>query len=159
MTGESANGMAIQKVKYTHDAMVDLLIANPEVTQGQVADYFGYTQPWVSRVIRSDAFRERLAARKAEIVDPAILERVEARFEGLVERSLEILMEKLQPKNNPSSELALKTADLGARAMGYGAKQGPTMNIQQNFVVAMPQKARTSEEWLEGRDTGQILSQ
>ena len=81
MVGESANGMAIATVRYTHDAMIDLLIARPEVTQNEVAEHFGYSTPWVSRIIRSDAFRERLATRKAEIVDPAILERVEARFE------------------------------------------------------------------------------
>lgn len=141
---------AIEKVSYTHDSMIDLLISNPEISQGQIADHYGYTPGWVSRVIRSDAFRERLAARKAEIVDPKILESVELQFEVLVKRSLEVLQEKLRIENQPSADLALKTAELGARALGYGAKQSQ-VNIQQNFVVAMPQKAKDSAEWLEGR--------
>lgn len=141
---------AIEKVSYTHDAMIDLLIANPEISQGEISDYFGYTPSWVSRVIRSDAFRERLAARKGEIVDPQILESVELQFEVLVKRSLEILQDKLRIENAPSADLALKTAELGARALGYGAKTGVTINAQQ-FVVAMPQKAKDSHEWLESR--------
>ena len=141
---------AIEKVSYTHDAMIDLLISNPEISQLDIAAYFGYTPPWVSRVIRSDAFRERLASRKGEIVDPKILESVELQFEVLVKRSLEVLQEKLAIEQAPSADLALKCADLGARALGYGAKQS-NVNIQQNFVVAMPQKARDSADWLEGR--------
>lgn len=141
---------AVQKVSYTHDAMIDQIIANPEVSGRQLAEHFGYTEGWVSRVVRSDAFRERLAARKAEVVDPLILESVDSRFELLLKRSLEVLQEKLKPEAAPSADLALKTADLGARALGYGAKQAG-VQINQQFVVAMPQKAESAEEWLAGR--------
>lgn len=135
----------IEKVSYTHDAMIDLLIAKPMVSQGDVARHFGFTPGWVSRVIRSDAFRERLASRKGEIVDPMLLQQVEDRFQSLVERSLEILMEKLDA--NPTADLALKAAELGARSLGYGVAK----NVQQNnttFVVAMPEKAISAEEWI-----------
>jgi hypothetical protein len=139
----------VQKVNYTHDAMIDLIIANPEVTGRMLAAHFGYSEGWVSRVVRSDAFRERLAARKTEVVDPLILESVDMRFELLVQRSLEVLQEKLAKENAPSADLALKAADLGARALGYGAKSAG-VQINQQFVVAMPKKAESGEEWLEG---------
>jgi hypothetical protein len=129
--------------------MIDLLIARPEITQRDVAEHFGYTEGWVSRVIRADAFRERLAVRKQELVDPAILESIDSRFERLVARSLEVLQEKLRIENNPIPDLALKAIDVGARALGYGAKAGATQ-VTAQFVVAMPQKAADSDSWLAG---------
>ena len=72
MGTESAAG-AIQRVKYTHDALIDMIIANPAVSQGQLATAFGYTQGWLSRVMNSDAFQARLAARKMEVVDPQLV--------------------------------------------------------------------------------------
>lgn len=136
----------LQRLSYTHDAMVDLIVANPMISQGDLAKRFGYTQAWISRIIRSDGFREVIARRKAELVDPLILQSIEQRFEALVAQSLEVLEEKMQTQR--TAELALKVADLGSRALGYGAK-GAAVNIQQNFVVAMPEKARDAKEWLE----------
>jgi hypothetical protein len=143
-----STGPVTQKLNYSHEAMIDLIIANPMISQGDLARHFGYTQSWVSRIIRSDGFRELIARRKAEMVDPLILQSIEARFEALVATSLDVLEKKLSPENNPSADLALKTAELSARALGYGAKAGVTINNQQNFVVAMPAKAKDSEEWL-----------
>ncbi len=117
---------AIAKVRYTHDAMVDLIIADPAISQNAIADHFGYTASWVSRIIASDAFQARLHERSAELVDPTIRLTVEERFKGLVLRSLEILSEKL---NRPSSEipdqLALQALNISSRAAGFGVKQDP----------------------------------
>jgi hypothetical protein len=128
--------------------MIDLLVARPEITQRELAAHFGYTEPWISQIIRSDAFREMLALRKEELVDPLILQKVEARFEILVERSLDILQEKLKQENAPSADLAIKCAELGARSLGYGQAKGGPM-VQNNFVVAMPDKAISAKEWLQ----------
>ena len=43
MGTDSAAG-AIQRVSYTHDALIDMIIANPEVSQGELSKAFGYTQ-------------------------------------------------------------------------------------------------------------------
>jgi hypothetical protein len=117
---------AIGKVSYTHDAMIDLIVANPAISQGQLAAAFGYTPAWVCQVIASDAFQSRLAARRDELVDPTIKATIEDRFKALVLRSMEVLQEKL---NAPSSvipdNLALRTVELTTRALGYGAKIDP----------------------------------
>lgn len=117
---------AIAKVRYTHDAMIDLIIAEPAISQNALARQFGYSASWVSQIIASDAFQARLAERTQELVDPTIRVTVEERFKGLVLRSLEILSDKL----NKSSEaipdnLALRTLELSSRALGYGAKAPP----------------------------------
>ena len=115
-------GGAIQKVRYSHDAMIDLIIQKPWITQNELAAEFGYTAGWISQVIAADAFQARLAERKEEIVDPAIKATVEERFKALVIRSLQILQEKLdRPSNQIPDNLAIKTMEMGAKALGYGA--------------------------------------
>lgn len=135
---------AIARVKYTHDAMIDLLIANPAISQGQIAAHFGYTQPWVSRVMNSDAFNVRLAERKGDLVDPTIAATIEEKFKALASKSLDVVLEKLTVTQNPDT--ALKALEITSKALGYGARQ-QNVAVQQNFVVALPPKAASAQDW------------
>ena len=120
------SGRAIQKVRYSHDAMIDMIVANPWVHQNKLAEVFGYTPAWVSLVMSSDAFRERLAARRAELVDPTIAASIEERFRSMVTRSLEVLQEKLSaPACVVPDQLALRAVELGAKALGLGGNAPP----------------------------------
>lgn len=115
---------AIAKLHYTHDAMVDLIIANPAISQNELAYRFGYSPAWVSRVLASDAFQAQLALRTKDIVDPTLRQTVADQFEGLIFRSLEILQEKLnKPTDQIPDQLALRALEISAKAKGYGAKQ------------------------------------
>lgn len=119
-------GRAVAKVRYSHDAMIDMIIANPWVSQNKLAEVFGYTPAWVSLVMSSNAFKERLAARKAELVDPALVTSIEERFKALVTRSLEVLQEKLSaPASVVPDGLALRAVELGAKALGLGGNAPP----------------------------------
>lgn len=117
-------GRAIAKVRYSHDAMIDMIIAEPWVSQNRLAEVFGYTPAWVSLVMSSDAFKERLAARKAEVVDPTLTATLEERFKALVTRSVEVLQEKLAaPASVVPDQLALRAMELGAKSLGLGQPQ------------------------------------
>lgn len=152
-----STGDVIEKVRYTHTAMIDILVMQPMTSQRDLARHFGYTEGWISRIVRSDSFREALAARTKEIVDPLVLQSVETRFEALVAQSLDVLEKKLAPEAQPTAELALKAAELGSRALGYGAR-GNQIGTQNNtFVVAMPPKAGSTEEWLNKMTPGRTL--
>lgn len=119
-------GQAIGKVRYSHDAMIDMIVANPWVSQNKLAEVFGYTPAWVSLVMSSNAFKERLAARKAELVDPTIVSSIEDRFQAMVTRSLEVLQEKLSaPASVVPDQLALRAVELGAKALGLGGNAPP----------------------------------
>ena len=119
-------GLAVRKLNYTHDAMIDLIIANPRISNQQLADAFGYTASWVSLVKSSNAFQERLAARRTELIDPVIQATLDERFRALTTRSLEILQEKLAgPASVIPDGLALKAAELGAKALGIGGNAPP----------------------------------
>lgn len=140
---ESAAG-AIARVKYTHDAMIDLIIANPALTQNDLAKNFGYTVPWVSRIMNSDAFQARLAERKSELVDPSLVASIDEKLRALASKSLDVVLEKLTVTQ--SAEMGLKALEISSKALGYGARQ-QNLNVQQNFVVALPPKAASAADW------------
>lgn len=113
----------IAKLSYTHDAMIDQIIAKPDISQNQLAALFGYTPAWVSQIISSDAFQAKLAERTKELVDPVVRASVEEQFKGIVSRSLDILREKLnRPAHQVPDNLALRSLEISARAAGYGAR-------------------------------------
>jgi len=127
-TGKPRNGIA--KTSYSHEAMADLILANPAIDQNELAAHFGYSASWVSNVISSDSFQAYLAERKAEIIDPILRGAVEEAFKGLVLRSMDILRKKLDA--NPSDALAVKVFESSTRALGYGARPQMSVNVQNN---------------------------
>ena len=150
----------IDRVNYTHDAMIDLVLQNPMISQNELAAHFGYTPTWVSIIFNSDAFQARLAARKTEIIDPLVRGQVEEAIKGLVSRSVEILREKLDSPNT-SSDLALEVFKASTRAAGYGARTGSVnVNVSgQGSLVQILSGMDTSPGEAGGRDVpaGQIV--
>lgn len=110
------------KMRYSHVAMVDVIVQNPWVRQNDLAAMFGRTPAWISTIMQADAFKALLEERRAELVDPELRISVRERFEALVHRSLQVLQEKLSvPRHEDISDnLALRAAELGAKSLGFG---------------------------------------
>lgn len=144
LEGTESAALALQRVHYTHDAMIDLIIGSPAIKQGEIAKHFGYTEPWISRIMNSDAFLARLAERKKDLVDGVLVQTLDEKMRNLAAISLDVITEKLAVTKNPDT--ALKALELTSRALGYGARQA-NLNVQQNFVVAMPTQAQSPEAW------------
>lgn len=140
-TGELRNG--IQKVRYSHAALIDMIVANPTITQRMMAAHFGYTEAWISQIMSSDAFQAALALRKEEIIDPILRMTVEERLKGLTLKSIEVLQEHLTVIRDP--EIARDVLSISTKALGYGAR-GPAVQVN-NYVAVMPPKATSSAEW------------
>lgn len=145
----------VEKLKYTHDAMIDVIVAEPRITQRELSAKFGYSENWVSRVIGSDAFQAALAKRREEITDPFLVSTVEERLKGLAAQSMDIIAEKLAATQ--SLDAAMKVADMSVKALGFGARErsgggGPAVTNQ--FVVNLPPKASSSESWAEAAARG-----
>lgn len=123
----------LQKVRYTHADMIDFIIRFPEASQNEIAARYGYTPGWISNVLASDAFQAAMAARKEEIVDPELKATIEERMRALVIRSQQVLMSKL---NQPqvSDAVALRSLELGARALAIGGNAPPTAPSQDRLV-------------------------
>lgn len=115
------------KLSYTHDAMIDLIIAQPSISNGELAARFGYTAAWCSMIKGSDAFRARLAARRAELVDPQITLSLEEKINGIAHRATEVIAEKLSgPAASIDDRTALRAAEFAAKALGVGGNAAPT---------------------------------
>lgn len=143
---EKPDAHGIRKIRYSHDAMIDVILQNPWISQNDIAAMFGYTAAWVSLVIASDAFQAKLAERKEELVDPAIRATIEERFKGVVIQSLDVLSRKLE-NPNVDAEVAIRVMEGAAKALGYGAKSAAPVSVQTNFVVQVPAKDATPSAW------------
>jgi len=141
----------IKKVRYTHDAMIDEILMNPAVSQGELAKQFGFSQTWMSIVINSDAFQERLAERKGQLTDPSVIASINERLDAIAKRSLDKIMERL---DSPTANL--KTLELVAIAkIGVGDKNtrpaGPQVQNNNLYVVSLPPPAQNSASWIANR--------
>ena len=147
----------IAKVRYTHDAIIDEILTNPAISQGELAKMFGFTQAWMSIMINSDAFQERMRERKCELVDPRLVATLEDRLNGVARSALDALLEKLEQHTNKT--LPMKTMELIATAkLGVGDRANRmAAPVQQNnlYVVALPGVSPDSSSW---RNSAQGIS-
>lgn len=110
------------RLNYTHEAMARAIMENPGISQGELAQMFGYTQSWISIILNSDAFQAQLAALNEQFLDPRIRASIEDRMRGVAARSLEVLSEKLAvPASLVPDALALEAAKLSTKGLGFGA--------------------------------------
>lgn len=142
---EDFSGNRLQKVSYSHEAMIDILIHEPTITQNELAKRFGYSVSWVSIVMGSDAFQAALAKRRDDLLNPEIIASLEERFRGLASQSLQVIAEKLEKTSN--TDLAIKALEISSKALGFGARSAPQGPVTNNFVVALPPKIDSSADW------------
>lgn len=144
LEGTTSAAHGILRVRYSHDAMIDLMLANPAIKQHEIAAHFKVTGAWISRVVNSDAFLARLSQRKAELIDPIIVSNMQDKLMGLMDQSIEVLADKLEASKSP--DLAAKALELSSKALGYGARRD-NIAVQNTFVVALPAKEADSGSW------------
>lgn len=136
----------LQSLRYTHEAMIDVILANPTIKQNELAKVFDRGVAWISRIIGSDSFQAMLAKRREELTDPFLVATIEERFRGLAYQSLDIITEKLETSRN--TDLALKSLDISAKVLGFGARSGGPGQTNQ-FIIQLPPKSANSADWAE----------
>lgn len=131
---QAPTGARPPKMRYTHEAMVDLMIQNPGIAQKDLARVFGYTEAWISTIVTSDAFRALLAQRREQFVDPEIRLTVRERHEALARRALQVLQEKLsKPADAVDDNLALRAAELSTKALGLGQQVNVAITSEERL--------------------------
>lgn len=154
--GDDFSGNRLQRVHYSHEAMIDVILAEPTITQGELAKRFNRTQAWISVVMGSDAFQGALAKRRDDLIDPFLVATIEERLRGLADQSLQIIAEKLDQSKN--LDAAFKGLEIATKALGFGARNtGPTTN--NNFVVQLPPKIANAADWAAQHSGGPIINQ
>jgi len=126
--------------------MIEVLVANPSMTQRELARMFNRSEPWISCVARSDAFQVALKARRDEVYSPILApmqEKLEAAAHASIERIHERLTSVIPMKDNDliqASKVVLDAAGYGARSRGEG-DGGPMV------VINLPSKAADEATW------------
>ena len=153
---------AIKKVSFTHEALILWMLENPHRPLRDCAEYFGYTQAWLSTVIHSDAFQEQLRKRQQEF---AILTGVDIRNKLMTATNIAIdgLTKHLEKTEDP--EFLLDATDKLLHRMGYapassrnpaGQVINQTTNVQNNITVSSSDLADARD--LLSRNAGRIGS-
>lgn len=152
----------IQKLRYSHEAMVDVVLMQPWISQNELGKIFDRTPGWISRILSSDLFQAALAKRREDIVDPQMRSAVEELQRSLYYRSLDILTQKLDADaSQVPDNLALRVAQVMGANMGLsGAK---VLSVQETHVhfeqlgknlVGLLRKGRAeAEEYIDGQAT------
>lgn len=131
----------IQSLSHTHEAMMDWLIANPQLGLREMSAYFGYSVSWLSVVINSDAFKQKYAERRGEL-DSAVTMGIRERLQACAEIGLEKIAHVLEKSEDP--KVLVDATDKILHRMGYAPNTakapGGDTNIQQNNIfVASPE--------------------
>jgi len=93
----------LQKLTYTHEAIIDLILAEPTVTNKELAAVFNYSEAWISHIRKSDSFQARIAERKALVIDPRIRQNLEDRLAHVASTSIAKIQEKLEAEDVSAS--------------------------------------------------------
>lgn len=103
------------KLKYSHEAMIDLILAEPTVTNKELATIFGYSEAWVSHIRNADSFQARTAERKALLIDPAIRRSLEDRLTGVTVKAIDRIQQVL---DGPDASASYALEALGVASSG-----------------------------------------
>ena len=134
-------------MRYSHDAMIDAIVADPTIKQNDLAVLFDRTPAWISQVVNSDAFQARLEARREALIDPVLRTTIKERLSAVAAVSLEKILDRLSSPVTPSEDVLLKSAALTTKALGYGAREvGSQTNVA--VVVQVPQKSASTTDWV-----------
>ena len=135
-----AESAQIQKLSVKHEAIMDYLLANPGMSLGDLAAHFGITQTWLSVVIHSPAFQDRLAEKKDMLFHHTVVATVRDKLTTIAHKALDRMADQLDFES--SHKELRETADMALERLGIGGKvnvpaTGGSGTVNNNtFIVA-----------------------
>jgi hypothetical protein len=127
----------LKSLSHTHDMVINWMLLNPDRSLRECADYFGYSQPWLSTLIHTDLFQARLKERQA-VVFAQIAQTVPEKLTALSDIATEKLTEAITKSED--SKFILDAFDKVMHRAGYApASQknpaGPGVQVTNVFTV------------------------
>lgn len=107
---------------YSHEAMVELMVAHPDWTHAEFAAAFGRKPSWFASVLASEGFQQALDPHRHRIADPSLTATLDERMRALALQSLSVLQTKLEGKEVLDLTV-LKAVEIGTKALGMGQAQ------------------------------------
>ncbi len=122
LTVSAASGglVTATSTPYSHEELVQFLVAHPNATPESTAKAFGRGPSWFLQVLASDQFQLALDPHRHLIANPLITATMEERFRSLTLQALSALSSKLNSKE-VSDFIVVKSAEIGVKALGMGA--------------------------------------
>lgn len=151
----SAPGSGPQKVSHRHEAILQWILTNPEKRLKDCAQEFGLTQAWLSCIVHSDAFQEKLKERQDECFSSVVVG-LRERLAGVAQAAVERLGEKVEQSQDPN--FLLKAADMTLKNLnphGVGGLGGSGVTVNQNNFYAMADR----ETLRKARDKMRLMAQ
>ena len=134
---QAAGGRSgLKALRYTHEDCIDCILASPGISQNDLAMRYGVTAAWMSIVVNCDAFKVKLAERKAELVDPVLAASLNERFGALAQASVDRLLKRVtDAEAGVPDKVLLEAAALGAKAIGMGEPKSSVVNAQDHLAA------------------------
>lgn len=136
------------------DTIIDYVLTHPGATNREIAVHIRRGEPWVSLVMRSDAFLAHYRARRA-VLDATVTDGVKARLASVAERAANVIIKRLD--ENPlgiTIDQATNVLDKATARLGFGQPTAPAgVNVTVGtgaqtavFVASPEQLARAREK-------------
>ena len=148
----------IQNISYTHDQIMNWLMQNPEKSLRECADYFGYTQGWLSQVIHSDIFQQQFKVRQGEVFSRVAAD-IPVKLKALADVAIEKVGSALE--RSEDGEFALDVFDKTMHRLGYapnssrGIAPPPPQLQQNNFFIGKDDLAQLRQSMVDTAVIGQ----
>jgi len=124
----------IQKLNFSHEAIIRWMLENPNATQNECAAHFGYSASWLSIIVHSDAFQAKWRELSGK-ADALVLNDIPAKMRGVASLAIEALGDQVEiAMENPNvlnRSFLLETSETLLSKLGYGAK--PAVGTQVNL--------------------------
>lgn len=120
----------LQKLNFSHDALMLWIFQNPHRTLKDAALFFGYSPEWIRQIVRTDVFQAEYQKRYGEL-SASLMQGVKEKLETASETALDALIEKLPLVNDP--RILVDAADKLLHRMGYAPAKG-SVTVQQTNV-------------------------
>lgn len=129
---DGARSWRPRRAKMWHDALIDILLVEPTLTQKEAAARLGRSEVAVSYVMGSDLWKARYEARRV-LINETLAHAISSKLTRLAVDAIEITHEKLKLQRDklPFEDLVDVTDKTLAR-LGYGAKQNNSSVVINN---------------------------
>ena len=152
-----AASIQIKKISPWMERLADLLIANPELSQNEIAEKMGRSPTWLSIVKNSDTFqdywRERSNAH-SEMMSMGI----KAKAFAATERALDALNIQLElGAETMQTSTLLEVIDITQKRFGYGPEAQNAPQINFNLGLVTPEQLAEARKKLRTVQEAQII--
>lgn len=130
-----------RKMRWWYEQMADLMIANPKMTQADIAAHFGRGVNTICTIQNTDAFKAYMRVRRDEMARD-LDQSVKNKLLKLTDDTLDVMIDKIDKKRDTIPiETLNRTAEMALKALGYTAeKPSVVVNNQpaQQTTVIVP---------------------